>query len=86
MALVSSEGKQPKTHRGLASLIGQHFVRAGRLPEEVGAAFAFALDARVEADYGRAPSVTAEEAEEVLEQARRFVEAARAWLEKSGAC
>jgi uncharacterized protein (UPF0332 family) len=46
-------GIQAQTHRGVASLLGQHLVRPGLLPASVGRDFAVLLGLRSQADYNR---------------------------------
>lgn len=62
-------GVQAHTHGGLASLLGQHLVRPGLVPNSVGRDFAVLLGLRGQVDYNRhflldAPSL-AEELERV---------------------
>jgi uncharacterized protein (UPF0332 family) len=58
-------GVQAQTHRGVASLLGQHLVKPGLLPTSVGRDFATLLGLRSQADYNRhflldAPSLAEE--------------------------
>lgn len=58
-------GVQAQTHRGVASLLGQHLVRPGLVPTSVARDFATLLGLRSQADYNRhflldAPSITDE--------------------------
>jgi uncharacterized protein (UPF0332 family) len=46
-------GVQAQTHRGVASLLGQHLVKPGLLPTSVGRDFATLLGLRSQADYNR---------------------------------
>lgn len=46
-------GVQAQTHRGVASLLGQHLVKPGLLPAHVGRDFATLLGLRSQADYNR---------------------------------
>ena len=58
-------GVQAQTHRGVASLLGQHLVKPGLVPTSVGRDFATLLGLRSQADYNRhflldAPSIAEE--------------------------
>jgi uncharacterized protein (UPF0332 family) len=58
-------GVQAQTHRGIASLLGQHLVRPGLVPTSMGRDFATLIGLRSQADYNRhflldAPSITDE--------------------------
>jgi uncharacterized protein (UPF0332 family) len=46
-------GIQAQTHRGVASLLGQHLVKPGLLPASVARDFAVLLGLRSQADYNR---------------------------------
>jgi uncharacterized protein (UPF0332 family) len=46
-------GVQAQTHRGVASLLGQHLVKPGLMPTGVGRDFATLLGLRSQADYNR---------------------------------
>ena len=52
-AALLSLGVQAHTHAGLASLLGQHLVKAGLLPAAVARDFAVLLGLRNQADYNR---------------------------------
>ena len=46
-------GVQAQTHRGVASLLGQHLIKPGLVPISVGRDFATLLGLRSQADYNR---------------------------------
>lgn len=53
VALLLTEGIEPRSHVGCASLLGLHFVKTGRMGPEDARLFARIQKYRIEADYGR---------------------------------
>ena len=53
VALLLTEGIEPRSHAGTASLLGLHFVKTGRMGPEDARLFARIQKYRLEADYGR---------------------------------
>ena len=53
IALLLTEGVEPRSHAGTSSLLGQHFVRTGKLSPDDARLFARIQKYRIEADYGR---------------------------------
>jgi hypothetical protein len=78
------KGVSASSHRGVISLFGQHFIRTGIFPAELGRVLSRAYDVRLTGDYAVGLSVSREEAENLLESARRFVTEVRTYLEKEG--
>lgn len=60
---------------GLIRRFGYHFIRTGRISEEVGGILATAESMRGEADYDAFSEFDLEEASGLTEEARRFVDA-----------
>jgi uncharacterized protein (UPF0332 family) len=83
-AALMLKGIRPSSHRGVISLFGQHFIRTGIFPAELGRALSRAYDVRLTADYAVGLNVSREEAENLLEATRLFVNEVRAYLEKGG--
>ncbi|MFB3852811.1 MAG: HEPN domain-containing protein [Vicinamibacterales bacterium] len=77
VALLLTEGVEPRSHAGLASLLGQHFVKSGRLDPADARLFARLQKYRLEADYGRDFVLTADALREDSEACRAFVEKVR---------
>ena len=75
-ALVFSLGLEVRSHDGLRSLLGEHFVRDGRLPVDTTRKLKALFDGRIEADYGTHVHFTREEAEGWVGWSRAFLEAA----------
>jgi uncharacterized protein (UPF0332 family) len=53
VALLLTEGIEPRSHAGTASLLGLHFVKTGRMGPEDARLFSRIQKYRLEADYGR---------------------------------
>ncbi len=80
MALLLSEGIEPKTHAGVGAMLGLHFVRAGKLDSEAARELSRLEQFRGEADYNRFFVFTERSATEELAVARTFCERAAAYL------
>jgi uncharacterized protein (UPF0332 family) len=83
VALLLTEGIDPRSHSALAGLLGQHFIRPGRLAAEDGRLVARMQKYRQEADYGRSFVVTTDaargdlaECEALIAKIRRSIAAA----------
>jgi uncharacterized protein len=75
-ALLLLEGLEPKTHRGVISLLGQHFEVSGRLPAGRVSELAALQTFRGIADYD-SQRVSLAQAQGQVAAARRFVEQAQ---------
>lgn len=51
VAILLTEGLEPRSHTGVANLLGLHFVKTGRLDPDDARLFARLQKYRVEADY-----------------------------------
>jgi uncharacterized protein (UPF0332 family) len=78
VALLLTLGLEPRSHTGVASLLGLHFVKTGRLDSGDARLFARLQKYRTEADYARDFVLTREALEEDLAGCRAFVERVRA--------
>ncbi len=61
-----------RTHSGLISAFGEHLVKTGRIPREMGRVLNRAEEIRLVADY-QGDSVELEDAKEMVEKAENFV-------------
>ncbi len=75
-----SEGVSANSHKAVLSLFGQHFIQNGRLERHLGRHLHEAYDKRLLGDYGVETFVSEDEAREVLENARVFVERVAKYL------
>ncbi len=66
-ALLASRGIEPRSHRGLRSLVSLHFVKPGILSPEVARALSDLQEAREGSDYIATFTVSREEAERLAQ-------------------
>jgi uncharacterized protein (UPF0332 family) len=79
-ALLASVGLEAKAHDGVHTLIGRHFVRAGKLSPELARILSRIGADRDDADYEPESVFTEQIAQADIEEARRFVDAASALM------
>lgn len=72
LALLLTEGVEPRTHAGTSQMLGLHFVMTGKLSPERAKEFSRLEQFRSEADYNRFFVFTEPSAAEEVEAARRF--------------
>jgi len=83
VALLLTEGVEPRSHAGVTSLLGLHFVRPGRLASEDARLFARIQKYRVEADYARGFVLTETGVREDLAACDGFLERVHAEIGRS---
>lgn len=76
MALLSTEGSEPRTHRGTVQEIARLFVQTDRFEEDTASLLPRLLDMRLEADYGVIEPVPHDDAAWAVQAAKRYVTAA----------
>lgn len=76
-ALLFSIGLEAATHRGLVSMVGEHFVRPGRLSPAMGRLVSRMQRDREDADYATGVVFTTEETGQLIEDAKAFLAEAR---------
>ena len=79
------EGLEPKTHRGVVTLLSEHFEATKRLSSDAVSALARVQTFRDIADYDARKRVARERAEQEVSAAERFVQEARTVLVAAGA-
>ncbi|MDX2052089.1 MAG: HEPN domain-containing protein [Polyangiaceae bacterium] len=84
IALLLTEGIEPKTHSGVGSMLGLHFVMQNRLSPDVAKALSRLEQFRGEADYNRFFVFTAESASEELEVAQKCCSSIELLLHEGG--
>lgn len=77
VALLLTEGIEPRSHAGVSSLLGLHFVRPGRLDPADPRLFLRLQKYRIEADYSRDFILTEDALEEDLAACRGFLDRVR---------
>jgi uncharacterized protein (UPF0332 family) len=83
-ALLLTEGLEPKTHRGIVSVLEREFVGRGRIAADAVSLLARLQTFRNIADYDARQRLTETRARTEVDQARRFVEMSRAYLARAG--
>jgi len=81
-AALSTLSIFPKTHEGVVSEFGRRFVLAGTFPKEMGRNLADAKAARETYEYSVTAEIERPEAETILSNAQKFVDAIKKHLEK----
>jgi uncharacterized protein (UPF0332 family) len=79
-AALLTEDESPKTHSGVIRRFGHHFVRTGRVSDEVGDILATAQSMRGRADYEAIADLGREDAGNLVEDVRRFMEVVEAQI------
>ncbi len=80
-SILLTKNLSASSHKGVISLFGEHFVKTGIFDREIGKAFNDAYDKRLVGDYGIGFIVTEEEARDMLETAKNFVQRLKSYLE-----
>jgi uncharacterized protein (UPF0332 family) len=81
-AVLLTKRLTASSHKGVISLFGEHFVKTKILERELGKALNDAYDKRLVGDYGVGFTVTEEQAKDLLETARNFVQKLKDYLKK----
>jgi len=74
-AALLTEGEEPTSHAGILSRFSYHFVRTGRISEEVGKVLARAETDRNRADYDAFSVFEIQAAEDLVGDVSQFIEA-----------
>ena len=72
-AALLTEEEGPKTHSGVIRRFGYHFVRTGRVSDEIGDILATAQSMRGRADYDAIADLNQEDAAHLVDDARRCI-------------
>lgn len=73
-AMLLTRGLSFSSHRGVLSAFGEHFVKTGLFPREMGREIHRMFEKRQLSDYEYTFVISGEEAEQALESGRQFVE------------
>ena len=82
-ALLLTKNLAPKSHSGLISLFGEHFVKTNIFSKEMGRQLNRAYDKRLIGDYGTSIIINKNEAQGLLDIGQDFVENIAEYLEKN---
>jgi len=83
IAVLLTEGVEPRSHAGTVSLLGLHFVKTGRMGTEDARLFARIQKYRIASDYGRDFPLTLDALREDLEACEGFLDRARGIVAKA---
>ena len=72
-ALLLSEGFEASTHKGLIKLLGLHFVKTGKISNDLAKSLASAYDDRQMSDYNVRFEPTKDEALDAISEAQKFI-------------
>lgn len=80
LALLVLEPFQGSKHSGVIGYFNRHFIKDGRLPQEMGRYLNLAFEARQEGDYKEFSDLTEENVKELLTNARTFLKEIKKYL------
>ncbi len=72
------------SHKGVISSFGEHFVKTGVFPKEMGKELNRAFEKRQVGDYEYTFVITKKEAEQLLRSGKEFVNTVANWLNAAG--
>ena len=81
-ATLLTKSLSASSHKGVISLFGEHFVKTEVFERNLGKALNDAYDKRLVGDYGVGFTITEQQAKDLLETARNFVQKLREYLQK----
>jgi len=81
-AALLTKSLSASSHKGVISLFGEHFVKTEIFERNLGKALNDAYDRRLVGDYGVGFTVTEQQAKDLLETGRNFVQKLREYLQK----
>lgn len=73
-SILILKGIDPSRHEGVKTMLSLHFIKSNMLPPETIRIFKHLLSLRTDVDYGDFESITVNDAEDALNQAKRFIE------------
>lgn len=80
-ALLLTKDLSFSSHKGVISAFGEHFVKTGIFPREMGREFNRAFEKRQLGDYGYTFLISEKEAKEILASGKDFVEKITQYLQ-----
>ena len=79
-AALFTKGLSFSSHKGVISAFGEHFIKTGIFPKEMGRELNRAFEKRQLGDYEYTFTLSNEDAEQVLNSGHAFVETISRWL------
>jgi len=83
-ALLLTKNLKFSSHKSVISLFGEHFVRSGIFPSELGRDLSKAFDERLTGDYSFKSMMTKETAETAIKRAENFAGTIEEYLVRKG--
>ena len=80
-ALLLTKELSFSSHKGVISAFGEHFIKTGLFPKEMGKALNRAFGKRQIGDYDYSSVLSKEEAQEILNDAKKFIGKITEYLE-----
>lgn len=84
-ALLLTKNLSFSSHKGVISAFGEHFIKTNIFPREMSREINRAFEKRQIGDYDYSLVLSKEEAEEILKQARKFIDGIVAYLKQNKA-
>lgn len=81
-ALLLTRGLSFSSHRGVISAFGEYFIKTGLFPRGMGRELNRAFEKRQLGDYGYTFVISKEEAKEILDSGKRFVNRIAEYIEQ----
>ncbi len=80
-AVLLTKNLSFSSHKGVISAFGEHFVKTGTFPKEMGRELNRAFEKRQIGDYEYTFVVSNEDAEQILQSGKEFVNTIARWLD-----
>ncbi len=81
-AVLLTKNLSFSSHKGVISAFGEHFIKTGIFPKELGRELNRAFEKRQIGDYEYTSLISNEEAKEILNSGRQFINTVENWLIK----
>jgi uncharacterized protein (UPF0332 family) len=81
-AVLLTKNLSFSSHKGVISAFGEHFIKTGIFPKELGRELNRAFEKRQIGDYEYTSLISNEEAAEILDSGRQFINTLENWLNK----
>lgn len=82
-ALLGEKDMHFSKHSGVHGAFAQHFVKTGEFDAKFQRWLVSSFNQRMLGDYGTAPEFNEEDVQEIIEQAREFLQAAQTYLDSN---
>lgn len=79
-AVLLTKGLTVSSHRGLFAVFGEHFVKSGVFPRQMGKELSRAFEKRQLGDYEHGFIITQDEASDLIERSSEFIDRIEAYL------